>query len=266
MIVYSDLDGTMLGPGGSLIRAADRSWTLEPAQALISLHSQGIPLMLVSGRTRAQLMEAAALTSADGFIAEMGALLSWDHGRQTEVLSGAAPPPLHRAPDEVVAQLLEQFDGQLDVYDPWHEGHEVDILMRGRLDPLAVESWLAEKGFSWLRLRDNGVIPEAAAGAKLRGSGPVHVLHLMPDGISKGLAVKRDLERRGLDPATAVAVGDSASDLTMAPHVGRFFLVANGAAHPHMAPLIEQHENLTITAGMNGAGFVEAVKHLLAEV
>ena len=263
MIVYSDLDGTMLGPGGSLLRANDRSWTLEPAKALISLHSQGIPLVLVSGRTRAQLVEAAALTAADGFIAEMGALLSWDHGRQTEVLSGAAPPPLIRAPDDLVEELLTEFKGRLDVYDPWHEGHEVDILMRGRIDPTIVEEWLEARGAGWLRLRDNGVLPEAAAGGNLAGHGPVHVFHLMPDGISKGLGVKRDLERRGLDPSTAIAVGDSASDLTMAPHVGRFFLVANGAAHPHMAPLIAEHSNITVTQGKNGAGFVEAVQQLL---
>ena len=263
MIVYSDLDGTMLGPGGSLLRASDRSWTLEPAKALISLHSQGIPVVLVSGRTRAQLVEAAALTGADGFIAEMGALLSWDHSRQTEILSGAAPPPLTRAPDDLVAELLKDFDGSLDIYDPWHEGHEVDILMRGRVDLVDVEAWLADRGFGWLRMRDNGVLPEAAAGANLRGSGPVHVFHLMPDGISKGLAVARDLERRGLGPQDAIAVGDSASDLTMAPYVGRFFLVANGATHPHMPPLVAGHENSTITTGTNGAGFVEAANHAL---
>lgn len=253
----------MLGPGGSLLRASDRSWTLEPAKALISLHSQGIPVVLVSGRTRAQLVEAAALTGADGFIAEMGALLSWDHSRQTEILTGAAPPPMTRAPDDLVDALLSHFDGALDIYDPWHEGHEVDILMRGRVDPADVEGWLDKQGFGWLRMRDNGVLPEAAAGAKLRGTGPVHVFHLMPDGISKGLAVARDLRRRGLTIGDAIAVGDSASDLTMAPFVGRFFLVANGAAHPHMAPLMAAHSNITITEGMNGAGFVEAADYAL---
>lgn len=263
MIVYTDLDGTMLGRGGSLLRTAGGELTLEPTQAIAALHAAATPLVLVSGRTRAQLVEVANLVSADGFICELGALVSWEHGRSTEVLAGAAPPPLTRIPDALLDQLLQHFLGRLELYDPWHEGHEVDVLLRGRIDPVEVESWLAEKGAGWLRMHDNGVLPEAAAGASLTGSGPIHVFHLMPDGISKGIAVAWDLKRRGIDPANAIAVGDSASDLTMAPEVGRFFMMANGAMHPHMGPLIAEHDNVTVTQGWCGAGFVEAVASVL---
>ena len=54
-ILYSDLDGTMVGPGGCFVRAADGSTTREPTDALIALHDAGVALSLVSGRTRAQL-------------------------------------------------------------------------------------------------------------------------------------------------------------------------------------------------------------------
>lgn len=266
MIVYTDLDGTMLGRRGSLIHTSTGDITLEPTQAIASLHEHSIPLVLVSGRTRKQLVEVAALTGADGFIAELGALVAWDGWQHSQVLSGAAPPPLICAPPELVEEMLAHFEGHLDMYLPWSDGHEVDILLRGRIDPLAVEAWLASKGFGWLRMRDNGVLPESVAGARLTGTGPVHVFHLIPDGISKGLAIQWDLERRGIDPASAIAVGDSASDLEMAPFVGRFFLVANGAMHPHMQPLIAQHDNITVTDGLAGAGFVEAVHSLLDKV
>ena len=52
----------------------------------------------------------------------------------------------------------------------------------------------------------------------------------MPRGISKGAAISWDLARRGLTAADAVAVGDSVSDLEMAPAVGRLWVTANGAA------------------------------------
>ncbi|MFL6180831.1 MAG: HAD family phosphatase, partial [Actinomycetes bacterium] len=73
-ILYSDLDGTMVGRGGSFFRGRDfESTTLEPAEALVALHEAGVALSLVSGRTRAQLQEATRIFGADGFIAEMGA-------------------------------------------------------------------------------------------------------------------------------------------------------------------------------------------------
>ena len=73
-IVYTDLDGTMVGPRGSFWHGADRDLTAGPAAALLELHRAGVPLVLVSGRTYAQLVEAARLVAADGVIAELGSL------------------------------------------------------------------------------------------------------------------------------------------------------------------------------------------------
>jgi phosphoserine phosphatase len=92
----------------------------------------------------------------------------------------------------------------------------------------------------------------------------------MPDGLSKGAAVGWDLARRGLAPADAVAVGDSASDLTMAPYVGRTWLVANGAAAPHMAPLLAgaraAGHDVRVATGSVGTGWAQAVRDSLAGV
>ena len=72
-IVYTDLDGTMVGPRGSFWHTADRDLTDDPAAALLELHRAGIPLVLVSGRTFEQVIEAARIFAADGAIAELGA-------------------------------------------------------------------------------------------------------------------------------------------------------------------------------------------------
>jgi phosphoserine phosphatase len=82
----------------------------------------------------------------------------------------------------------------------------------------------------------------------------------MPRGISKGLAVASDLRRRGIDPGDSVAIGDSVSDLEMAPAVGRLWITANGAAVEGMAERLAAVPNVTVTAAPLGDGWAQAVR------
>jgi hydroxymethylpyrimidine pyrophosphatase-like HAD family hydrolase len=82
----------------------------------------------------------------------------------------------------------------------------------------------------------------------------------MPRGISKGAAIAWDLRRRGLDPTDAVAIGDSVSDLEMAPAVGRLWITANGAAVPGMAALLSTVPNVSVTQAPMGEGWAEAIR------
>lgn len=265
-MIYSDLDGTMVGPFGCFFRDGGFGTTLEPARALVDLLEAGVSLVLVSGRTRAQLTEACRIFGADGYIGELGAALGWGFPQQHVVLRGAMPEEY----DETVCELLERtgltrrlldhHGGRLELHSPWHEGHEADLMLRGHVDTAAAERWLAEQGFGWLRLRDNGVLPVPELGHL---KAPVHVYHLMADGLSKGAGVAADLARRELGADEAVAIGDSVSDLSMAPYVDRFFLVANGARSAPTLAAAEEHDNVTVCAGELGAGWVEAVRWAL---
>jgi hydroxymethylpyrimidine pyrophosphatase-like HAD family hydrolase len=252
VIVYTDLDGTMLGPRGSFFHAPDRSITLEPAIALADFLAAGNQLVLVSGRTRPQLIEAAAIFGADGYIGELGSLVGWDGPRECVKLEGTGPA----ADDDLVEELLADFAGRLEFHEPWHLGHEVDVMLRGNIPPEESRAWLDAHGVNHLDLRDNGVLPPARPTGLASSTMPVHVYHLLPQGISKGHAVAWDLRRRQIDPKDAVAVGDSTSDLEMAGQVGQFFLVANGATHVRR-PL---PDNVTITKGAQGLGWAEAVR------
>ena len=162
-VLYTDLDGTMVGPYGNFFAADDRTPTLAPARALLELHRAGVALVLVSGRTRLQLQEAALIFGADGFVAELGALVGWDHGRSVQVLPGAMPAGYgDRLPIEVMASLglpralFDRWPRQLQWHSPWHLGHEADAMLRGHVDVPEIEAWLAGQGWDWLRVRDNG--------------------------------------------------------------------------------------------------------------
>jgi hypothetical protein len=266
-IVYTDLDGTMVGPRGSFWHTAGRELTDDPATALLDLHRAGVPLVLVSGRTFEQVIEAARIFAADGAIAELGATIAWDAGRGIHRLSGELPARYAgRTPMDVMAELgvverlIADHPGRLEWHAPWHATHEADALLRGRVDPVAVDAWLAEQGFSWLTLKDNGAIPTTSRMGLDDHRLPPRVYHLMPRGISKGAAIAWDLQRRGLAPEQAVAIGDSVSDLDMAPAVGRLWITANGAAVDGMAGLLSAVPNAVATDGAMGEGWAQAVR------
>jgi len=270
-IVYTDLDGTMVGPRGSFWHTAGRELTDDPATALLELHRAGVPLVLVSGRTHEQVVEAARIFAADGAIAELGATISWDAGRGVHRQRGELPAEFgDRTPMAVMAdlgvvdRLIADHPGRLEWHAPWHTTHETDALLRGRVDPLAVDAWLAERNLGWLTMKDNGAVPATSRMTLDDDPLPPHVFHLMPRGISKGAAIAWDLERRGLTPDDAVAIGDSVSDLDMAPAVGRLWITANGAAVDGMAARIDAVPNVAATDGPMGQGWAQAVRASLS--
>ena len=84
---------------------------------------------------------------------------------------------------------------------------------------------------------------------------PPRVYHLMPRGISKGAAIAWDLARRGLTAEDAVAIGDSVSDLDMAPAVGRLWITANGAGVDGMAERLAAVPNVSVADAPMGEGW-----------
>ncbi|MDT3443533.1 HAD hydrolase family protein [Pseudofrankia sp. BMG5.37] len=270
-VVYTDLDGTMVGPKGSFFlaeatpddarRGSPGTLTLAAARALVDLHTAGITLVLVSGRTRPQLVEAAAIFGADGFIGELGAIVGWDQGRQSEILRGAMPERFAQVPEDLLHELIAAHPGRLELHTPWHTGRELDVMFRGKIDIVAADAWLRAAGYGWLSLRDNGLI--SPAHMPDLGVNP-HVYHLVPDGVGKGEAVGWDLKRRGIDPSEAIAIGDSASDLTMARHVGQMHLVANALRHPDIAALLSAYDNVVVEKEPVTLGWASAVRAAVA--
>lgn len=264
-VIYTDLDGTMLGPGGNFFLNVKREYTLRPASALLSALRGGVDVVMVSGRSRFQLMENARVLGLQNYIAELGVQLVYGQGEEVVVNTGSFEVEggdLYRAIVETGAVdfLLRRYAGRLEFHTPWSEHRECTPLFRGLLDVEEVNS-LLEDFHPPLAVVDNGVLPRGSPTLEVK---EVHAYHLVPQGVNKGTGVAEDMRRRGFGKEEAAAVGDSAADLQFAPLVGVFFLVRNGLfLDPAMAPRLQEHDNLVVTEGFLNEGWAEAVELLV---
>ncbi|GAC1326481.1 MAG: hypothetical protein NVS2B9_20330 [Myxococcales bacterium] len=262
--VYTDLDGTLLGPGGSLFRDSSGGFSLLPARALEACHRAGAEVVIKSGRRKAQVSEDARLIGQSSYIYEVGCGLVVD-GDETLLVGDLVPSEDVSVHDLIERSgapriLLERFEGRLEYHAPWHLDREISHLMRGLVDVADAARALEERGIDNLRLVDNGTIPGPPSLPGLGAS--AHAYHLIPRGASKADAVSRHMQARGYRPEECIAVGDSREDIGVAAVVGRFYLVANGYERD---PELALGERVEVTDGRHGEGFYEAVIRSLAE-
>ena len=258
-VLLSDVDGTLVGRGGSLLADMDGAPTLAAAEALVTARHAGLEVVLVSGRTRAQLHETGRLLGLRDAIAEMGAVLVRDG--KAELQWGQAPRDLGEAPAEALERsgglhtVLERFAGRIEPHTPWHQHRQGTALLRGQVEVAEVDTALEAEGLGWARLLDNG---------RLRGPyphlgpGETHAYHLLPAAVSKAATAASYLAARGLGPRQAAAIGDGPADLELADAVGAMFLVANGA----WAAAEAGERQVIVTPSSAGRGFAEAVRAL----
>ncbi len=245
--VYTDLDGTLLGRGASLLRDGEGGFSLLGARALEACFRADVEVVPVSGRTRSMLHEDCRLLGLNSYVYELGGGMSID-GEDTPL---AGEGTYERIAEFGAPQrLIERFAGRLEYHEPWHVGRSVTHLLRGLVDLDEANALLPDD----LQLVDNGAISPKRSLEGLEG--PPHAYHLLPRGISKAAGVAAHMRARGYMPEECIAVGDSREDLGMADHVARFFLVANAKASDPRAELTE---------GGWGEGFYEAVVRAIAE-
>ena len=76
--VFTDLDGTMMGPGSCVLKNAAGEPSLEFATALVDLARAGIEVIPCSGRNRSMLHEDTRVLGLNSYIGEMGGLIRLD--------------------------------------------------------------------------------------------------------------------------------------------------------------------------------------------
>ena len=265
--VYIDLDGTLVGRGGSLLHDGDGSFSLLGVRALEACARVGAEVVLMSGRRKAQVSEDARLIGQRSYIFESGSCLVLD-AEEHWLTGDLMPSPEATIHDQIErsgapALLLETYAGRLEYHDPWHLQREVSHLFRGLVDAFEVDDLLAAHGHGALRLVDNGSVHGRSA--DLGDLPQVRAYHLVPRGASKMAAVARHLRARGYAPEDAIAVGDSREDMATAEHVAAFWFVANALERdPSLREAIAGRPNVRIAEQSYGAGVYEAVITTLA--
>jgi hydroxymethylpyrimidine pyrophosphatase-like HAD family hydrolase len=266
--MYVDLDGTLLGRGGSLLHDGEGAVSLEGARAVQTCLRAGVEVVVVSGRRRVRVAENARLLGQDSYIFEGGACVvldgeeHWLTGGETSgqrIESVTIADQMER--DGAPALLLSRYRGRLEYHEPWSRGREASHLFRGLLDTDEANRLLSAHGHD-VRLFDNGVLRHRPP--SLEALVRVHAYHLVPAGVSKAAAVAFHRRARGYAVEETLAIGDSPMDLECAPHVGAFWLVANALGrNPELADALRAHSNAHVTDAAYGAGVYEAVVRTL---
>src|SRR5438270_1454805 len=164
--LYVDLDGTLLGPGASLVRGPD-GFSLDAVRALQACDRAGVEVVLYSGRRQSSVFECARLIGSSAFAFEVGCGLVVDG--ELEWLTGGLEPSESAGTiyEQIEAAgapalLLERYAERLEYHTPWSLGREVSHLFRGAVDVREANDALEAGGFGWLRLVDNGVVRSAS--------------------------------------------------------------------------------------------------------
>jgi len=262
-VLYSDLDGTLLGLGGSLLADVVGEPSTVTAQAVVRVNRAGLPVVLVTGRNRVQCTEITRLLGWSGFIAELGCVAVPQRGADPIFNTGDWPAytlrngetPYDRIVGAGAVALLERsFPGRLEPHAPYHLNREATVMLRGAIDLSAARETLAELELP-VAIVDNGIIHPLSTG--LFGIAEMHAYHLMPSGVTKAGAVGLDLARRDLLREQAACIGDASTDVEMADFVSLGALVSNALADPRARAAAEARGNVYALTRGRGEGWAE---------
>lgn len=267
-VVYTDIDGTMVGPGGCLLKTADGTLTLEAVETLIAAIKAGVDIVFVSGRNRNQLRETGRIIGVVNYISELGAEIIYNQGNEiislVENFETHGKSVYEAIRDRGLPELLfQQFGDRLEYHTPWsNELRFYSHLLRGHVDVAEANNWLAESGNMDLKLVDNGQL--ASRSENLNHLAELHAYHLIPESVDKAGALRFDMKRRGFALEEAIALGDSWADLPLAAEVGTFYLTKNGlAADPTLASAIKDLNNVVVTDRPKTLGWSDSVRAAL---
>lgn len=262
-ILYTDLDGTLLGRGACLLADGSGAPSLDAAAAVTRLNAAGLEVVICSGRNAKQLLEVSRLLGWSDFIAELGTVRSYGRGARkiydTADWRDAALEDGETPCEAIVRmgaldRLRERFPGLIEYHDPWHLDREVTHVLRGNVPLTESCAMLGELPLP-VTLVDNGIIHPPHH--TLTGVEDVHAYHLVPSGASKQWGILADMGERGLDPGESIAIGDSAADVAMAEAVGLMVVVANGLDDPVLLEHARGRANVAATRSAHGSGWAE---------
>jgi len=277
-ILYTDLDGTLLGRRGCLLVDGENRPCADAARTIVDANlCEQLTIVPTTGRSVTQLIEISRLCGWDDFLAEVGAVRSYwhaDEGRREniydtplwgdDVLAGQGTPLDVITESGAVKRLQEAFPGQLEYHSPWNVNRQATNVLRGRVDMARAAEILARIEPP-ITMIENGVI-HPSSHTLVESDEPIRAYHLAPTGVTKGTAIRADLARRGLKREEALMIGDGLADLECAHDVAAVMMVRNSLLNDGMAERMEQTDGAYLMSGAQGDGWVELVRAILARI
>jgi hypothetical protein len=248
-MIAVDIDGTLLPSAGSVVSERNR-------RALTEAQAAGIEIVIATGRRQAY---ATPLLHTVGLRPET--VLITSNGTVTRTLAGtridrfllpvetarALCPALrvfgtvvftfdHEGPGELVLESVEQAHARIAL---WVDANRLSIVEVKPLERAFDRGEAPVQGMvcggveamrnaeAWLAASDLAAEIEAH-----RTEYPVRdlsILDILPHGCSKGAALQRLAEARGIASQDILAIGDNWNDLDMLEAAGRAVVMANGA-------------------------------------
>lgn len=266
-VLYSDLDGTLIARGGTVLADAAGTPSTVVADAIVAVNAAGLRVVPVSGRDRHQLFELARLLGWQSYIAEAGGVIVHGIGPDARVSYNNGDWPASAiepgdTPFEIISRsgaveaLAAAFPGRSEFFSAEDMHRETSVILRGCLDRDAAQKVL-DAIDPPVEILDNGVVRTTPSLACFET--PAHAYHIVPRGVSKAQAITLDLKLRELDASRAIAIGDSAADLQMAESVGLLALVDNAFESRAVLEDLERlgPANVVRLRGTRGEGWAE---------
>jgi HAD superfamily hydrolase (TIGR01484 family) len=259
-MIAIDIDGTLLPSVGATVSARN-------CRALAEAQAAGLEIVIATGRRQAY---ATPLLSPAGLRPDT--VLITSNGTVTRTLAGEAidrfflPVETARAlcsalrpfgttvftfdregPGELVVESLEQVHRRIALWveanRPWIR--EVRPLERAfDTGDAPVQGMVCgtvaamREAADWLCCSQYA--PAIEAHRTEYPARDLTILDILPPGCSKGVALRRLAERRGVDPEEILAIGDNWNDLEMLQYAGHAVVMSNGA--PDLVQLAREQE------------------------
>lgn len=277
--IFTDLDGTMMGPGSCVLKNASGEPSIEFAATLVDLTRAGIEVIPCSGRNRSMLHEDTRVLGLNSYIGEMGGLLMLDREHnEWEYFTADMPfdPAEGKTPHEAIEatgvceEFVTRWPGMLEYHNDMSTGYkyrEVTVGLRGEVDDDEARAILDASGLP-LDWACNGFLNYISAPTTLALPEGVRgrAFNIQPRGLGKGCAIERFCALRGIDPAETLSIGDAESDFLMADATAQFILVENGLKDPGAEAFLAEHGNACLSHGRTIDAWVGAMRAVLDAV
>ncbi|MCL2379245.1 MAG: HAD hydrolase family protein [Coriobacteriia bacterium] len=279
-VLYTDIDGTVLGKRGCLLVDGNNKPSINTATAIVEANLRASELSIVpcTGRSVTQLIEISRLFGWNDFIGEAGAVRSYWHADQGTRENAYDTPGWDVATRKLIANdntpldmintsgamdiLFDAFPGQIEFHWPWNVNRQATNVLRGRVCPSEANALLTDISLP-ITLIENGVIAPSAH-SLIDSDEPIRAYHLTPTGVTKGHAIRADLARRGITKKQAIMIGDGMADLECGPEVAAIVMVQNALRSPTMEASLTATPNAYVTRGAQGDGWAELTRAILA--